>query len=133
MASSQELLEKSEWSVFDKTSKFNHNFLLNIVTKKQSRVIGRQQNNQTHIIPFQTQFGVSDFLKQILKLFFAHSNFLYNFYEQTKSLGDSVFAHLWSFGGTVATSLVALRWLCDSPRARCAWRTKIYMRGASKQ
>jgi len=26
-----------------------------------------------------------------------------------------------------------LRWLCDSPRTRCAWRTKICMCGASKQ
>jgi len=25
------------------------------------------------------------------------------------------------------------RWLCDSPRTGCARRTKIYMRGASKQ
>jgi len=92
---------KSEWSVFDKTSQFNHNLLLNIVAKKQSRAIRWQKkHNQTHIMHFQTQFGVSDFLKQILKLFFAHSNLLYNFCEQTKSLGDSVFARSWPFGGT---------------------------------
>jgi len=33
----------------------------------------------------------------------------------------------------VATSPVVLRWLCCSPRTGCARRTKIYMRGASKQ
>jgi len=57
---------------------------------------------------FPKPFGVSDFLKQPLnqtqtpttKMIFygvpiasnAHSNFLYTFYEQTKSLGDSIFA-----------------------------------------
>jgi len=25
----------------------------------------------------------------------------------------------------VATSPVVLRWLCDSPRTRCAWRIKL--------
>jgi len=34
---------------------------------------------------------------------------------------------------SVATSLVALHWLCDSPRTGRARRTKIYTRGASKQ
>jgi len=34
----------------------------------------------------------------------------------------------------VATSPVALRWLCDSPRTGCGWRlTPLYMHGASKQ
>jgi len=27
----------------------------------------------------------------------------------------------------VATSAVVLRWMCDSPRTGCAWRTKIYI------
>ena len=32
-------------------------------------------------------------------------------------------------GGVVATSPLALRWMCDSPRTGCAWRiTPIYMR-----
>jgi len=33
----------------------------------------------------------------------------------------------------VATSPVVLRWLCDSPRTGCAWRTKMYVRGSNKQ
>jgi len=33
----------------------------------------------------------------------------------------------------VATSPVVLRWWCDSPRTGWTWRTKLYMRGASKQ
>jgi len=40
---------------------------------------------------------------------------------------------LWKGGDFVTTSPVVLRWLCDSPRTRCAWRTKMYIRGASKQ
>jgi len=35
--------------------------------------------------------------------------------------------------GSVPTSLVALRWLCDSPRTGCTRRTKIYVCGANKQ
>ena len=42
MARGEELPEKSEWFVFDITSKMNHN-LLNIVTKMQSRVLRRQK------------------------------------------------------------------------------------------
>ena len=61
-----------------------------------------KKNNQTHVTLFQKQFGVSDLLKQTptTKMIFygvpiasiAHSNFLYNVYEQIKSLGDSIFA-----------------------------------------
>ena len=61
-----------------------------------------KKNNQTHVTLFQKQFGVSDLLKQTptTKMIFygvpiasiAHSNFLYTFYEQTKSLGDAIFA-----------------------------------------
>jgi len=35
--------------------------------------------------------------------------------------------------GSVATSPVALRWMCDSPRTGCARRTTIYICGANKQ
>jgi len=34
---------------------------------------------------------------------------------------------------TVATSPVALRWMCDSPRTGCARRTTICICGANKQ
>jgi len=60
-----------------------------------------EKQNQTQVSLFLQRFGVSDFFKKTLKLSFTHSNFLYNFYEQTKSLGHSVFAHSWSFGGTL--------------------------------
>jgi len=33
----------------------------------------------------------------------------------------------WLEQGTVATSPVVLRWLCDSPRTGCAWRTTPYV------
>jgi len=80
--------------MFDKTSNFNHNFF---TEQKQSRVIRRQKNNHwiRHTSHFQKHLGVSGFLKQILKLSFAHSNFLYNIYELTNALGDSVFAYSW--------------------------------------
>jgi len=43
--------------------------LLNIIAKIQIRAIRRQKkHNQTHVTFFQKQFGVSDFLKQTLKL-----------------------------------------------------------------
>jgi len=35
--------------------------------------------------------------------------------------------------GGVATYLVALRWMCDSPRTGCARRTTIHIRGTNKQ
>jgi len=34
---------------------------------------------------------------------------------------------------TVATSPVALRWMCDSPQTGRAWRTTIHICGANKQ
>ena len=34
---------------------------------------------------------------------------------------------LWKRGDVVATSPVPLRWLCDSPRMGCAWRTTPYI------
>jgi len=95
------ITEKSECSVFDKTSKFNHIFFTDHSHEEVESCNQRtKKNNQPHVTLFQNQFGVCDFLKQTLKLSFAHSNFLYNFYEQTKSVGGSVFTHSWLFGGT---------------------------------
>jgi len=40
----------------------------------------------------------------------------------------SVILHLPDYKAIVATSPMALRWLCDSPRTGCAWRiTPLYM------
>jgi len=35
--------------------------------------------------------------------------------------------------GAAATSLVALRWMCDPPQTGCVRRTTIYIRGPNKQ
>jgi len=40
---------------------------------------------------------------------------------------------LFCLQNTVATTPVALHWLCDSPRTGCSWRTKLYTLGANKK
>jgi len=64
----------------------------------------------------------------VIKYIFSNEKHFYPVQASIKRVNKMLFGHC-----TVTTSLVTLRWLCDSPRTGCAWQEKLCMHGANKQ
>ena len=104
------------------------NFSFNIVLKYRYALCRTRQKNayarySCHRISnnWQLRWSTNDQVKNMVAAMSVHGQRVQFFYS---SLETTIFS---AYITCVATSPVVLRWLCDSPRTGCAWRTTPYI------